>query len=213
MYLKYSETLVASCLLLPPSSSWSKRNLDWSLSSLSCSVAAWTFLAHSHGNYSTLCLCSLHFLTVAPFEWLCAKLKQAFFLLLYLPLSPPHLPGRHHNQQHFISCLLLKGEIQILSTSPFTWFSHIFTTFFFPFKGPIFLYSGLHTHWFSQTQTTSCLLCTDKSPLLAGTQSELLLHKPLPFPSNIRTHIIRQTVWLMAGCQVSNLVHEPTHSY
>lgn len=50
-------------------------------------MAAWTFLTHSHGNYSTLCLCSLYFLTASPFKWLCAKLKQAFFS----PTSPPYI--------------------------------------------------------------------------------------------------------------------------
>lgn len=92
------------------------RNLHWSLCSVLSSVAAWTFLTHSHGNYSTLRLCSLlHFLTASPFKWLCAKLKQAFIPpppQLFFPFGqPPHLPHQiqwitHIHALSFLSLLL-----------------------------------------------------------------------------------------------------------
>lgn len=119
-----------SSLPVPP-----MRNLHCSLSFLSCSVAAWTFLTHSHGNYSTLCLCSLYFLTASPFKWLCAKLKQAFLS----PLSPLHC-------------------------------SQLFSPLVGPLIYPI-TYSGSHTHTHTCIQTTSCLLCTDKNPLLVVAHS------------------------------------------
>lgn len=74
----------------------------------------------------------------------------------------------------------LKSDYSHLLLIPFSSFSNKFPNYvfflFFPSGGPLIYpitYSGLHTHRHTHTsiQTRSCLLCTDKSPLLAGTHS------------------------------------------
>lgn len=160
----YSNSLHLSIQPFPCYSSQSMRNLDWSLSSLSCSVAAWTFLAHSHGNYSTLCLCSLHFLTASPFKWLCAKLKQAFFSSSVC-LSAP-------TASTFSPVFFFLISVTLFSLAYFTFFPS-----FFLWSPPLFTpshtvcYTHIHAHTHTSIQTTSCLLCTDKSPLLVRTHS------------------------------------------
>lgn len=121
-------------------------NLDWSLSSLSCCMAAWTFLAHSHGYYSTLCVCSLHFPTAVPFKWLCAKLKISVTLCCSL---------------HSLASPRLFPNFSFLWSAPSFTPSHT--------VGYTHTHSGSHPH--TSIQTRPCLLCTDKSPLFVRTHS------------------------------------------
>lgn len=142
-------------------------------------MAAWTFLAHSHGNYSTLCVCSLHFLTAVPFKWLCAKFENLTF-----------------------SCSLYSLASCSLQTFP-----NIFPPFVGPLIYPI-TYSGLHTqvltHTHTPIQTRSCILWTDKSPLLGRT------HSLDYYRTNVSPHVFGWTCAALqeqvAGCQGGSIL-------